>query len=110
MKMMLKIMATVVVFALIIMVIGNLLYKPKVKPVKDKVYASQYLMIDDSCRVHIPSCVMIKYKENLKVRYVDTTDVYKEQIEWFCPTCIGVKEYDHIKRLMRKTKKTIEGF
>lgn len=66
---------------------------------EDKVLKSRYIMIDDSCCVHTPGCIIVRYKANVRVRYVDTVNVYKEDLEWFCPTCIGVREYEHLMRL-----------
>ena len=80
--------------------------------ITDKIFNSRYILIDDSSCVHLPDCptIRVRYHEGVRVKYIDTVDIRRENIEWFCPICIKEKEYEHIKRLMQKRKITIEEF
>jgi len=81
--------------------------------VKDNVSNSRYIVVDDSCTAHLPECITlrIKYHGGARIKYIDTIDLYREYIEWFCPVCIKEKEFQHIQRLMNvKNKKSIPGF
>ena len=92
-----------------------LVIRPKKSQSTDKVGESRYLMIDDSCCIHLPGCYsLIPIEKEAKIHYVDTSKVYKEDIDWFCPKCIKEKEFEHIQRILerngRKAKIPIEGF
>lgn len=83
------------------------------KKYPDGLSNSRYILIDDSSCVHLQNCpsIKVRYHQGARVRYVDTADVYKETLEWFCPICIKQKEYEHIQHLLYvKNKKSIPGF
>ena len=106
MKVILRILEVAVVLVAIIIVIESIKNRPRPQVIHDDVDKSNYVMLDDSCCLHLPGCMSLKYslENRVMVKYIDTTDVRKENIQWFCPVCIRTNEYKHIQAILRRNE------
>lgn len=70
-----------------------------------------YFWIDDSQCLHKTNCFTLRLgslgdnKEvSRKVQFIKKEDLYNQDWQWYCPSCIDVKDFENIQTIIKDSQ------